>query len=289
MKTYFIQQIFLNGLTMGLIWVLIALGLSFIYSIMKVYNFAHGQFYMVGAVLTYYFFEQLHIKYFFTMFIVMGILFFLGVLVERVLFRPIRGHMHPGFMVSLGLSFIIGSVALLSFGEQPRAIKGIFPGMVRLFAANISLERLIPCLVSIILVLLLYSFIKWTKLGTAMRAVAQDPEAAQLQGVNLDLVHSLGMGVSSALAGAAGALVAPILFIDPFIGDHAIFRALIIVIFGGMGSLPGTVLGGLILGQIESFGYTYLGNITAVICWCVLGSVILFRPRGLLGKEFFGS
>jgi branched-chain amino acid transport system permease protein len=122
-----------------------------------------------------------------------------------------------------------------------------------------------------------------------MRAVAQDPEAAQLQGVNLDLVHSLGMGVSSALAGAAGALVAPILFIDPFIGDHAIFRALIVVIFGGMGSLPGTVLGGLLLGQIESFGYTYLGNITAVICWCVLGSVILFRPKGLLGKEFFES
>jgi len=288
MESVQLFQVFFNGLTMGLIWVLIALGFSLIYSIMKAYNFAMGQLYMLGAMTTFYFSQQMGLGYLFSMFIAIGILFLAGILIDVFFFRPIRGEMHAAFMVSLGLIFVISTIALVSFGEQPRALKGVFPGIVEFFGVRVSMERLVACGISILLIALLYGFIRWTKIGMAMRAVAQDREAAELQGISINRINAVGMGISSALSAAAGALVAPIMFIDPFIGDAAIFRALIIVLLGGLGSLPGTVFGGLLLGQIESFGYSFFGNITAVIVWVMLVFILIFRPRGLLGKETTG-
>ncbi|MFX0197191.1 MAG: branched-chain amino acid ABC transporter permease [Candidatus Hodarchaeota archaeon] len=288
MESSLLPQVFFNGLTMGLIWVLIALGFSLIYSIMKVYNFAMGQVYMLGAIITFYLTQQIHLSYLLSMFVAVSILFFGGVLMDRLFFKPIRGEMHAGFMVSLGLIFVISSIALVTFGEQPKAVRGIFPGILEFSGVRVSVERLVACGISVFLIILLYSFIRWTKIGMAMRAVAQDREAAELQGININFIIAIGMGISSALAGAAGALVAPIMFVDPFIGDAAIFRALVIVLLGGMGSLSGTVLGGLLLGQIESFGHTYLGNITAILVWIMIACILLFRPKGLLGKELAG-
>lgn len=230
----FLLQVFVNGLTMGLIWLLIALGFSLVYSIMKIFNFAHGQLYMGGAILTYYLAMQLHLNYFLSLFIVMGVLFLIGVLLERFFFRPLRGKMHAAFMVSIGLIFVASTIALVFFGEQPRSITGIFTKVIVKFSgAAISLERLFPCGISLFLIILLYSIIQWTKLGRAMRAVAQDPEAAELQGVNINYIHAMGSGISASLAGIAGGLVAPIFFVDPFIGGPAVFRAMIIVILGG--------------------------------------------------------
>lgn len=279
----FFVQVFINGLMLGLTYVLIASGFSLIYGIMRLLNFAHGEFYMLGAFATYLLSEHLGLDYFTALILSMIIIAVLGMLVYRFFFRPFRDQHDPSLVIALGIAMLIGGLALLIFGEKDKSVSPVFSGVIQILGATLSVERMVVIFSAILLMTALTLFIKFSKTGQAMRAVAQDREAAALQGIGVDSTFMLCMGISSALAGAAGALLAPLFFVNPFLGMHAVLKALVVVVIGGLGSIPGAIAGGLLLGFVESFGNTFLGDITEMLGFVMVMLVLLFRPQGLFG------
>jgi branched-chain amino acid transport system permease protein len=283
MNFAFFVQVFVNGLMLGLTYVLIASGFSLIYGIMRLLNFAHGEFYMLGAFATYLFCEHLGVNYFAAMALSMIIIAVLGILVYRFFFRPFRDQHDPSLVIALAIAMLIGGLALLVFGEKDKSVSPVFSGIIKILGATLSMERIVVIIMAIILMAALTLYIKFSKTGQAMRAVAQDREAAALQGIGVDSTFTLCMAISSALAGAAGALLAPLFFVNPFLGMHAVLKALVVVVIGGLGSIPGAIAGGLLLGFVESFGNTFLGDITEILGFVIVMLVLLFRPQGLFG------
>lgn len=283
MSPAFFIQVFVNGLMLGMTYVLIASGFSLIYGIMRLLNFAHGEFYMLGAFATYLLAERLGLNYFTSLSLSMIIIAALGVLVYRFFFRPFRDQHDPSLVIALGLAMLIGGLALLIFGEKDCSVSPAFPGIIQFWGVTLSLERIAVIIIAIVLMVTLTLYIKYSKMGQAMRAVAQDREAAALQGIGVDATFTLCMAISSALAGAAGALLAPLFFVNPFLGMHAVLKALVVVVIGGLGSIPGAIAGGLLLGFVESIGNTFLGDVTEILGFVLIMLVLLFRPQGLFG------
>jgi len=283
MNFTFFVQVFVNGLMLGLTYVLIASGFSLIYGIMRLLNFAHGEFYMLGAFATYLLCEHLGVNYFAAVVLSMIIIAVLGILVYRFFFRPFRDQHDPSLVVALGIAMLIGGLALLIFGEKDKSVPPVFSGVIKVLGATLSMERIVVIIMAVILMAALTLYIKFSKTGQAMRAVAQDREAAALQGIGVDSTFTLCMAISSALAGAAGALLAPLFFVNPFLGMHAVLKALVVVVIGGLGSIPGAIAGGLLLGFVESFGNTFLGDVTEILGFVMVMLVLLFRPQGLFG------
>ena len=283
MNFAFFLQVFVNGLMLGLTYVLIASGFSLIYGIMRLLNFAHGEFYMLGAFATYLLCEHLGVHYFTALALSMVIIGFLGVLVYRFFFRPFRDEHDPSLVIALGIAMLIGGLALIIFGEKDKSVAPVFSGVIQVWGATLSKERVAVIVMAIVLMVALTLYIKFSKTGQAMRAVSQDREAAALQGIGVDSTFTLCMGISSALAGAAGALLAPLFYVNPFLGMHAVLKALVVVVIGGLGSIPGAIAGGLLLGFVESFGNTFFGDITEILGFVIVMIILLFRPQGLFG------
>lgn len=284
MELSYLPQVLANALMLGMTYVLIASGLTLVLGVTRIINFAHGEFYMLGAFCAYYVFQVAGVPYLAAIPVAMLAVGLLGMGVERVLFRPIRDRFLPGVVVALGLAFLISGSAALIFGPQEKAVTSAFPGVLDFLGITLSLERLVVILTAIAIMLGLWYLIARTKLGLALRAVAQDREAAALQGINVNRICNISMGLGCALAGAAGVLLGPIFVVYPFMGHLAIFKALMVIILGGIGSMPGAIVGGLLLGFIESFGLTYLGDITSLIMFAFIFLLILLRPGGLLGR-----
>jgi branched-chain amino acid transport system permease protein len=206
------------------------------------------------------------------------------VVAERLVFRHLRGKTLNAFIVSLGLLWVLQSTAQLSFGVLDKSVPSAVSGIVRVGGVIVSRERLVVILIAVALIVGLYLFLKFTRTGQAMRAVAQDADAAALQGVNIELVSALGFGIGCALAGAAGALLAPIFAVSPTMGALPVVKAFIIIIVGGMGSLPGAVLGGLLLGAVEGVGILFMSSAAVnILGFLMVIAILLLRPRGLLG------
>jgi branched-chain amino acid transport system permease protein len=279
----FFIQVLVNGLMLGLTYVLIASGFSLIYGIMRLLNFAHGEFYMLGAFATYLLCEHLGVHYFTALALSMVIIGFLGVLVYRFFFRPFRDEHDPSLVIALGIAMLIGGLALIIFGEKDKSVAPVFSGVIQVWGATLSKERVAVIVMAIVLMVALTLYIKFSKTGQAMRAVSQDREAAALQGIGVDSTFTLCMGISSALAGAAWALLAPLFYVNPFLGMHAVLKALVVVVIGGLGSIPGAIAGGLLLGFVESFGNTFFGDITEILGFVIVMIILLFRPQGLFG------
>jgi branched-chain amino acid transport system permease protein len=279
----FFVQVLVNGLMLGLTYVLIASGFSLIYGIMRLLNFAHGEFYMLGAFAAYLLCEALGLNYYAALLLSMILIAALGILVYRFFLRPFRDQHDPSLVIALGVAMLIGGLALLIFGENDKSISPVLTGVVKVWGATLSKERILVIVVAILLMVALALYIKFSKTGQAMRAVAQDREAAALQGIGVDSTFTLCMAISSALAGAAGALLAPLFFVNPFLGMHAVIKALIVVVIGGLGSIPGAIAGGLLLGFVESFGNTFFGDVTEILGFVIVMMVLIFRPQGLFG------
>jgi branched-chain amino acid transport system permease protein len=279
----FFLQVLVNGLMLGLTYVLIASGFSLIYGIMRLLNFAHGEFYMLGAFATYLLCEHLGVHYFTALALSMVIIGILGVLVYRFVFRHFRDEHDPSLVIALGIAMLISGLALIIFGEKDQSVAPVFSGVIQVWGATLSKERVAVIVMAIVLMAALTLYIKFSKTGQAMRAVSQDREAAALQGIGVDSTFTLCMGISSALAGAAGALLAPLFYVNPFLGMHAVLKALVVVVIGGLGSIPGAIAGGLLLGFVESFGNTFFGDITEILGFIIVMIVLLFRPQGLFG------
>jgi branched-chain amino acid transport system permease protein len=278
-------QIILNGIMAGAIYVLIALGLTLIFSIMNVLNFAHGEMYMLGGFAVYYFSTQLGINYFIALIVAMLGVGLFGVIIEKVIFRPFRGQFLPGLIVSLGLAFVLQVSALLVFGATDKSVPTVFPGILKFWGISFPVERMVVMLICTALVFGLY-FLLQSKAGRAMRAVSQDKDAAALCGINIDNISSLGFGLGCVLAAAAGALMVPVFYVNPYTGTFQIMKAFIVIILGGLGSLPGAVLGGLILGLVESVASSLISIPAAsMVAFVTIMLVLLIKPSGLLGHE----
>jgi branched-chain amino acid transport system permease protein len=278
-------QPLIYGLQIGLTYVLVALGLTVIFSIMNVINLAHGEIYMLGAFCVFYLCSLLHINYITALLISMVAVGLAGVILERFFFRPVRGQMIATVIIAMGLMWILQTFAQLVFGRQPRGMGEAFHGTTALLNVNISNSRIIAGLISIALVIAVYFFVYKTKQGRAMQAMAQDQEAAALQGVDINRVGALGFGLGCALAGAAGGIMAPILFIEATMGTNILIKSLAIIILGGIGSIPGAAIGGLILGIAESYGHTFLGYPAITFPFVIIILVLLVKRTGLMGRK----
>jgi branched-chain amino acid transport system permease protein len=209
-----------------------------------------------------------------------------GFVIERCIYRPIKGGVEPTLVALIALTTFLQAMGYPVFGTLDKHVPTVFHGMYSILGVGISAERLMIIPVASVLVLGLYLFINKTKMGAAMRAIEQDKEAAALQGVNVHVVNALAFGVGFALAAASGALMAPIFKLDPMMGEQPLLKAFIIIILGGLGSIPGAILGGLILGQIDSIVATMMGLEPAfLLSFVFIILLLLFKPTGLFGHE----
>ena len=272
------------GLSIGSIYILMALGLTLMFGMMHIINFAHGAIYMLGAFVIYYVFFQGGAPYFAAFLVAMLLLGVFGYLVERGIYRPIKGGIEPTLVALLAVSTFLEAAGYPVFGQLDKHVPAVFEGTRNVLGVMLSNERLMIIPIAAALVAGLYLFIKKTKIGSAMRAIEQDKEAAALQGVNVNVVNGLAFAIGFALAAAAGALIAPIFKLDPMMGDQPLLKAFIIIILGGLGSIPGAILGGLMLGLIDSTLATALGAEPAfLLSFVFIILLLLFRPAGLFG------
>lgn len=279
-------QMFVNGTMIGSQLALFATGLTLVYGIMLIINFAHGELYMLGAFAVFFFAEQLGLNYFISLILAMIVVGLIAIAAERIFFKPLRGQHIPSFVMSCGLAFMFQVAAVLTFGIKDKAIDSVFPGVVTILGASVSVERLMVSLISAVLIIGFYIFLLRSRYGRAMRAVMQDPDAAALQGVSINQVCSLGIGIGAAMAAAAGGLLAPVFIFNPWMGPVLTWEGFIVVCLGGKTSLPGTLLAAFILGYIKSFVTTLVDPVAALMCGAaILGLILTLRPQGLLGHE----
>lgn len=277
-------QPFLYGLQLGITYILLALGLTVIFSIMNLLNLAHGEFYMLGAFTVFYITGLLKINYILALILCIGLVASAGILFEKIFFRPLRGEMVPTVIVGIGLMWLLQTIAQLIFGTQPRGMKEIFQGSLSFLQVNLSYSRIAAAIISMVLLLGVYLFIYKTKLGKAMQAVSQDREAALSVGIDVRKIEKIGFAIGCGLAGVAGGILAPIFFIEPTMGTSVLIKSLSIIILGGVGSIMGAAIGGLILGVAESYGQTFLGYSATTFPFLIIIFVLIFKPRGLMGR-----
>lgn len=277
-------QSLVNGLTMGMIYVLIALGLTLLYSIMHIVNFAHGEIYMLGGFVSYYLVTRLGFSYFLSLPMTMVVLFMLGIVLEKLFFSRVRGNFMHCLLVTLGISLIFQSLGWTFFGTEDVNVPSPISGVIKFGSIFIPKQRLLSALIGLFLVGLLYLLISKTKIGRHMRAIEQDSEASELFGVSINLVNMVALGIGFALAAIGGALIGSIFVLNPSIGLIPMLKAFVIIIIGGLGSIGGCILAGLLLGIIDSVVATLLGaNLAYVVAFAILILIIIIRPRGFFG------
>jgi branched-chain amino acid transport system permease protein len=280
-------QSIINGLILGWIYALMALGLSLILSITNILQFAHGQVYMLGAYVVYYLCVIWGLNFFLAIFISVILMAALGLVLERCFFRPLRAKFLPTMVVALGLMIILQSAVTLGFGINPKSIPSFAPASVQFIGVMVGLDRLIAAGISMVLTFILFLFLKVSKYGLALTAASQLREASILQGISPDRMSALAMALGSALAAVGGSLMGATLVLNTSMGDTALIKGLIIIVLGGMGSLGGSVAGAIILGLIDGVVLVYFGPVAASIAPLLLVAlVLLLKPQGLFGHEF---
>ncbi|HTU02969.1 MAG TPA: branched-chain amino acid ABC transporter permease [Candidatus Sulfotelmatobacter sp.] len=289
--TEFLQQL-LNGLSLGAIYALIALGYTMVYGVLRFINFAHSDVFMVGAFIGY--FAGSHLPQgtalggLASLAAAMAGCAVLGIVIERLVYRPLRGGPTLNVLITaIGMSLFLEYMGQLVFGATPRAFPPMFASrVIEIRGLIVSMNQVIVIVVTAILMVALQLAVHRTKIGTAMRAVSLNPRAAQLVGVNIDVVISFTFGLGSALAGAGGVLYAlnyP--SIDPLMGVVPGLKAFVAAVLGGVGNIPGAALGALILGLVETFvDGSRWSTYKDAIAFATLIGILLFRPAGILGR-----
>ncbi len=287
----FLQQL-LNGISLGAIYALIALGYTMVYGVLRFINFAHSDVFMVGSFIGYYVGKHVPENTIGGGLVVLLVSMLgcavLGMTIERLAYRPLRGAPTLNVLITaIGVSLLLEYSGQVFFGAAPRTFPAIFP--VKNFSVGglvISSNQLVVILVAVLLMIGLQFIVFRTKIGTAMRAVSLNPQAAQLVGVNNDIVISFTFGLGSALAAAGGILYAlnyP--SIDPLMGVMPGLKAFVAAVLGGIGNIPGAALGGLILGTVETYvNGSQWSTYKDAIAFAILIIIMLFRPAGLLGR-----
>ncbi len=279
--SFFLNQLVI-GIQLGSQYVMVALGLTLIFGILDISHFAHGHLYMLGAYLLYIVMVLGGINYWVALIICMAALAVAGTVVERAVYRPLRGQPHINtFIAAIGLILVLETLVR---GIKPEALSVSKPIDKTLQFAGITMEaqRIIVIIGAIVFIVLLQLFIKRTRLGTAIEAVAQDREGAALVGINVNRISALTFAIATALAAAAAVLMAPLAFIAPEMGSVLILKAFVIVVIGGLGSMKGAIVGGYLLGIIEAMAIAYISSAYKdVFAFAVLILILAIRPTGL--------
>ncbi len=281
----FLQQL-VNGIALGSIYSLVALGLTLVYGVLKIPNFAHGALYMVGAYITFFMVTLYGIPYLPAIAISAIAVGLLGVVMERIVFRPLAGAPHVNMMIAaLGVLLFLESLVLVVWGAEFRQLPTPFEDTVELGAIVVTEQRLLVIVAAVVAMLALFYFLKRTTTGATIEAMAQDPEGALLVGINTRRVAMLTFAISTGLAAIAASLVAPINLVFPTMGEMVNLKAFAIIILGGMGSVPGAIVGGFILALAEVMGGTYISTAFAdLIGFGLLVLVLAIRPTGLFSQ-----
>lgn len=276
-----VVQVLLNGLMLSGLYIMIASGFTLVLGVIHIINFAHGAFVMLGAYAVYFLFAKWGVPYLPAFIISVFTMGVLGMIVEKFLYHRFWGNVLPCLVVAVGLTQIIQQGSLIAFGVESKYMRSIFTGVVTLLGARFSLERLMVIVIALVLVGGLMVYLKTTKMGMAMRAAAQDTDAAILQGVNISRTAQLAMLIGCGMAAAAGVVIAPIFNVDAYMGELLLTKAFMIIILGGMGSLPGAILGGLMVGFFDSVGQTLIGYHSQILLFVFVIGVLIVKPTGL--------
>ncbi|MDB6053893.1 MAG: transporter permease [Verrucomicrobiales bacterium] len=291
----FLQQV-INGVSLGAIYALIALGYTMVYGVLKFINFAHSDVFMIGAFSAFYAVQKYPSVFVINswpggalvIFTVMALCALLGMVIELLAYRPLRNKPRLSVLITaIGVSLLIENLAQLQFGAAPQHFPDLLPvTIIHLGNLSISSTKIVVIGVAAFLLVALEFIVRKTKIGVAMRAVSFNHQTAALMGVNVDLVISFTFGLGSALAGAGGVLYSlSYPAVEPFMGIMPGLKAFVAAVLGGIGNIPGAALGGLLLGIIETFVKgSHYSTFTDAIAFAILILILLFRPAGLLGK-----
>ena len=283
-----VLQLVINGLLRGSIYALAAVGLTLIFGVMNIVNFAHGALMMLGMYLSFWLFTFLGIDPYLSLVICVPTLLIIGGLIERyTIHYSIGGPDINQFLITVGVLLLIENAALFIFSPDFRAVRVSYQGAtISMGELIIGVIPLVASLVSVALTGSLYLFLKKTDLGRALRAVAANKEGARLMGINLNYIYFIAFGIGSACAGAAGTILSPMYYIFPQVGHLFLLLSFVIVILGGQGNFIGAFLGGLIIGVVESLCILVVpGSTKDAIVYSVFILVLFFKPYGLFGKR----
>lgn len=281
-------QSIVNGVIQSGFFALAAVGLVLIFGVMGVVNFAHGELVMAGAYTVWFLHAQNNVPFLLTIVIAVILVSAIGLIMERFLFRPMRENPLGGLICSIGVLFILQVIATLVGGDGPsKQVPPPFEGTMILFDfLRIPNQRVFSIVVSVTALGLLWYFLTRTRLGWSLRAVSQDREAAGLQGINSNRISMIAIGVGAAMAGLAGALMAPLTNINPHMGHNIIITAFIVTIVGGVGSLSGAVIASIFYALFHTFITTYFsGTIATISGLLIMVLMLIIRPSGIMGRQ----
>jgi len=277
-----------SGILIGGVYALVGIGLTIIFGVMRVINFAHGELLMIGMYLTWLIFSSLGIDPFVSIVITIPLMFVFGAIVQRTLIHRVLNALPQNqILLTIGLGLVLSNLVMLIFTSDYKIITTRYSSStIHLAGLPLSTPLAISFLVTSVITALLYLFLLKTDTGQAIRATAQDRDAAQLMGINVSWMSVLAFGIGTALAGTAGALVSPTYYIFPQVGSAFTLKAFVIVVLGGMGSVLGATLGGVIIGVTESLAAVYISSgMKEVFGYVLFLLVLLFKPSGLLGRS----
>lgn len=286
------EQILVNGIYLGMQYALIALGLTLIFGLMNILNFAHGQLYVLGGFVTYTVYGQWNIPFAVALVASSLTLAVLGAAIEKFLFRPVirrSSREESTMLLAAAIAFFLEAATLLIFGEKQRGVPKIVEGVLNTGAFIIPYDRALVAILAMIFIAAFVLFMRFSRSGRAMRALAQDRMAAQLMGVRVERYSMLGFALGALLAGLVGGLLVAITGVNSGMGTPISIKAFEMVMLGGAGVISGAIVGGFILGMLEAVGVSALqdyGDLTFLIIFVALIIFLVIRPNGLMGKPW---
>ncbi|SAL01810.1 branched chain amino acid ABC transporter inner membrane protein [Caballeronia calidae] len=283
-------QLLITTLQIGAVYILFSLGLTLIFGVMRIVNFVHGHFFALAALMIPVLVPKMEafgcgVFVAFLLSAVVGVVasLALAAIVFRFGVSKFLRDMEGAFILTMGMALLLDGTFLASFGGNVHAVPQIIEGNVKIFSAVITTQRLMLCLASAVMTGILFTVLRSTKLGLALRAVASDREAALLQGIPYGRIALIGFLLAALMAAVAGVLIAPVTIVTPFIGSDYLMKTFVAVVVGGLGSIPGAIVGSILIAFIEAVGGFYFDASTATIAmFLIVIVVLLFRPRGLL-------
>lgn len=283
----FVGQLLVNGSVIGVTYVVFALGLTLIFGILGLINFAHGEFYMLGAYGSFVLQQQFGLGYITSAITTIIFVLLLAFIIEKYTISPLIDTDHlNSLLATFAISIIILNIIVIAYGNTPRQIETPFTGVLAIRDVYITYQRLILIVVGVVIILLLNLFIKRSKLGKLMRAVSQNRMGAMVTGIPIKRIYTATFVLGIGLATISGILIGPITYATPTMGSSAILKGFVVVILGGLGSIPGAIIGGFLLGFGETVASVILGNSWKdVVSYLILIIVLLIKPEGIFGYK----